>query len=220
MNGSRYSHSEFLVNRLLMWLFSTHFFWLNCVLRLRLPQELLQICVIMSVPTHTLHGWSSSTLLCMIWRLIVPLMKLFIPSTTSLRIAGFKLWHQMMILIDHLHVRRVELNWHTKIRAKQCGCWSDTRVKTRNKLKPDGIWMQITMYWPANREVSQNYWTGWHPRAGTNLIFLSWTINWDRDLGNITWKDHQCQAVCFVRLWKTWIEKSTHQNISFSFHLL
>ena len=163
-----------------MWLFSvsffTHFFWLNCVLRLKLPQELLQICVIMSVSTHTLHGWSSSTLLCMIWRLIVPLIKMFIPSTTSLRIAGFKLWHLMMILINHLPVRRVELNWHTKIRPKQWGCWRDTRVKNRIKLKPDGIWMQITMYWPANREVSQNYWTVWHPRAGTKLIFLSWTL--------------------------------------------
>ena len=112
----------------------------------------------------------------MIWRLIVPLIKMFIPSTTSLRIAGFKLWHQMMILIDHLRVRRVELNWHTKIRPKQCGCWSDTRVKNRIKLKPEGIWMQITMYWPANREVSQNYWTGWHPKAGTKLIFLSWIL--------------------------------------------
>ena len=47
------------------------------------------------------------TLLCMIWRLIVPLIKMFLPSNTSLRIAGFKLWHQMMILIDHLRVRRM-----------------------------------------------------------------------------------------------------------------
>ena len=43
----------------------------------------------------------------MIWRLIVPLIKMFLPSNTSLRIAGFKLWHQMMILIDHLRVRRM-----------------------------------------------------------------------------------------------------------------
>ena len=38
------------------------------------------------------------------------LIKMFIPSTTSLRIVGFKLWHLMIILIDHLLVRRVELN--------------------------------------------------------------------------------------------------------------
>ena len=49
-------------------------------------------------------------------------------------------------------------------------------VKNHIKLKPDGIWMQITMYWPANQEVSQNYWTVWHPRAGTKLNFLSWTL--------------------------------------------
>ena len=37
----------------------------------------------------------------------MPLIKMFLPSNTSLRIAGFKLWHQMMILIDHLRVRRM-----------------------------------------------------------------------------------------------------------------
>ena len=37
----------------------------------------------------------------------MPLIKMFLPSNASLRIAGFKLWHQMMILIDHLRVRRM-----------------------------------------------------------------------------------------------------------------